>query len=83
MNKGAQEENTRKLLEYQLVAQQQTDREDKKLTIMLSFQYHDALERLAILQGKTKTAVVRQALDELAAQFGDELLYPQVELTLL
>ena len=56
MNKGAQEENTRKLLEYQLVAQQQTDREDKQLTIMLQ---SDHLWRVY------------------------ELLYPQVELTLL
>jgi len=38
---------------------------------------------MALLQGKTKTAVVRQALDVLATQFGDELLYPKVELELV
>ena len=83
MNKGQQTENIQRLLDYALAAEQDTDTEPKKLTCVLSPQYHDALERLAILQGKTKTAIVRLAIDELVKQFGEDVLYPSVELKLL
>jgi|TARA_R110002124_G_scaffold222852_1_gene388237 hypothetical protein len=87
MNKGTQGENTRNLIAYELAAQQEQQLTDtgerRKLTLNLKHHYHDVLERMALLQGKTKTAVVRQALDVLATQFGDELLYPKVELELV
>jgi predicted DNA-binding protein len=79
MNKGQQTENIQKLLDYALAAEQDTDTEPKKLTCVLSPHYHDALERLAILQGKTKTAIVRMAIDELVKQFGDDILYPALQ----
>jgi|MDTB01.2.fsa_nt_gb hypothetical protein len=83
MNKGQQTENAQKLLAYDVASKQDTDTEDKKLTCVLSHHYHDVLDRMAILTGKTKTAVVRQAIDELAKQFGEDVLYPQTELKLL
>ena len=38
---------------------------------------------MAILQGKTKTAVVRQAIDALVKQFGEDTLYPAIDLRLI
>lgn len=76
MNRGSQAENARKLLAYEM--EEREDHGARKFTCELSQQYHDILERMSIIQGKTKTAVVRQALDELAKQFGDEILYPRI-----
>lgn len=86
MNKGTQGENTRALIAYDIAAQQEQLEaigERRKLTLNLKHQYHDVLERMALLQGKTKTAVVRQALDALAKHFGDDVLYPKVNLSLV
>jgi hypothetical protein len=83
MNKGQLTENAQRLLAYAIVSARETDRENRKLTCMLSFEYHDAIERMAILQGTTKTAVIRQAIDELVKQFGEDTLYPSVELRVI
>ena len=87
INKGQLTENAQQLLTYSLACAQgyvgHTDEGDKKLTCVLSYHYHDALTRMAILQGKTKTAVVRQAIDALVKQFGEDTLYPAIDLRLI
>lgn len=79
MNKGQREENEQRLLAYAIVSERETNRQDKKLTCILSYEYHDAIERMAVLQSKTKTAVVRQAIDELVKQIGEDTLYPDAD----
>ena len=71
MNKPTIQSNIAKLIELEHPT-------DGKETFRLSGAYIDVLNRMAILQGTSKTAVVRQALDLLSEQFGDDVLWPEL-----
>ena len=65
-------ENRKALLDYALDEQRAIP---KKLTLALPSSYQDLLIRMSLLNGTSKTDIVKQALDELSSRFGDSL-YP-------
>ena len=65
-------ENRKALIDY---AQDEDRAIPKKLTLALPSSYQDLLIRMSLLNGTSKTSIVKQALDELSARFGDNL-YP-------
>ncbi len=75
MNISLQTENAQRLVKYDITGATAA-KERRKITVELSEAYHEVLKRMALVQGKTKTAVVRQALDLLAEQMGEEVLFP-------
>jgi hypothetical protein len=80
-NKDLVRRNFRKLIAYDQVdefgGQDPSDRSlKKKLTLMLDLSYHDVLNRLKILEGTTKTEIVRRALDAYAEALPEGALYP-------
>jgi DUF1009 family protein len=75
MNISLQTENAQRLVKYDITGDAAA-KERRKITVELSEAYHEVLKRMALVQGKTKTAVVRQALDLLAEQMGEEVLFP-------
>jgi hypothetical protein len=73
MNEARIRENKKALIEYD----QDTEKAlPKKLTLALPTSYQDLLVRMALLNGITKTDIVKQALDQLSIGFGDQL-YPK------
>jgi hypothetical protein len=77
MNKATLQSNARALFEYD----QEQDQDDlvgsKKLTLRLEGSYHDLMNRLAIVEGTTRTSVIRRALDHYSNQYPDQVLFPQ------
>ena len=81
MNKENARRNFRKLIAYDQVDEfsghSATDKTlRKKLTLMLDLSYHDVLNRLKILEGTTKTEIIRRALEAYAESFPEGALYP-------
>ena len=77
INKQKQTQNFRRLLDYD----EQTRRRDfaddaRKLTVQLEFSYHDVVKRIALLEGTTKTELMRRMVDFYAEQFSDDVLFP-------
>lgn len=70
MNKLHFRENSKALLAY---AQDEDRAIPKKLTLALPSSYQDLLIRMSLLNGSSKTDIVKQALDALSIRFGDNL----------
>jgi hypothetical protein len=77
MNNDTIRRNFKRLLEHlsttELGGQSQSN---SKLTLKLDASYLDVLTRMKILEGTSKTELVRRALDAYAATFPEEALYP-------
>ena len=77
INKGTQRQNYIRLLEYDEDGRSRMADTSKKLTVNLEFSYFDLIQRLAIIEGSNKTAIVRRAIDYYASQFDDDSLFPR------
>jgi len=73
MNEARFRENRKALIEYD---QDKKRALPKKLTLALPTSYQDLLVRMSLLNGTSKTDIVKQALDQLSIGFG-ERLYPK------
>jgi hypothetical protein len=71
MNEATRRERVRSLIEYE-----RPEDMPVKLTVVLDDSYQEVIDRIGILQGESKSAVVRSALDCYAAQFGSSVLFP-------
>jgi hypothetical protein len=74
MNKASMTENYKRLLKYR-----NKNAEPKKLTCVLPASYHELLERIIILEGISKTELVKRALDHYSDYFGGDVLFPATD----
>jgi hypothetical protein len=77
MNEQMMRNNYEKLLEYHQDYQLNPNTEPSRITVELTPQWADLLVRIVLLEGTSKTAVIRKALDGLADQIGSNVLYPE------
>jgi len=77
MNEQMMRNNYEKLLEYHQDYQLNPNTEPSCITVELTPQWADLLVRIVLLEGTSKTAVIRKALDGLADQIGSNVLYPE------
>ena len=77
MNKGSIRANARALFEYDQLYDQDELEIRKKLTLRLESSYHDLMNRVSILEGTTRTEIIRRALDHYAKKYGDRVLFPK------
>ena len=77
MNKSSVRANARALFEYDQLHDQGELEQRKKLTLRLEGSYHDLMNRVSILEGTTRTEIIRRALDHYAKQYGDRILFPK------
>lgn len=77
MNKATLQANARALFQYNLEHDQDDLEGTRKLTLRLEGSYHDLMNRLAIVEGTTRTGVIRRALDHYSNQYPDQVLFPQ------
>ena len=77
INKSTTQRNYRRLVEYD-EAQQGAEElaGTRKLTLNLDVSYHDILKRLALIEGTSKTEIIRRALNSYSEMFGDDVLFP-------
>ena len=80
LNKSTTRRNTQQLLEY---AHNQLEdasggqaKQLRKMTLNIDWSSHDVVKRIAILEGVSKTEVMRRAINLYSDVFGDDLLYP-------
>lgn len=78
MNEQMMKNNYRKLLEYHQDYQLNPNTEPSRITVELAPEWADLLVRIVLLEGTTKTAVIRKALDRLADEIGSSVLYPEL-----
>ena len=71
MNEATRRARIRKLLKYEPPRSM-----PGKLTVVLEESYQEVIDRIGILQGESKSAVIRSALDCYAGQFGTAVLFP-------
>ena len=76
MNAAQQKENIQKLIEYHL--KNQGDPSSGRLNMDLGSGYMDVLNRMAIIAGTSKTNIVKEALDRLVEEYGEQVLFPEV-----
>lgn len=76
MNEQMMRNNYQKLLEYHQDYQLNPNTEPSRITIELTSEWADLLVRIVLLEGTSKTAVIRKALDTLADEIGSNVLYP-------
>lgn len=76
MNEQMMRNNYQKLLEYHQDYELNPNTEPSRITIELTPEWADLLVRIVLLEGTSKTAVVRKALDTLADEIGSSVLYP-------
>jgi len=74
MNTATQRENMKKLIEYQIA----TPGSGSRLNLDIGMSYMDVLNRIAILQGTSKTQVIKDALDRIVEAYGEQILFPEV-----
>ena len=79
MNKATLQANARALFEYDLEQVQEDLEGSKKLTLRLERSYHDLMQRLAIVEGSSRTSIIRRALDHYSNQYPDQVLFPQAK----
>jgi|TARA_R100000664_G_C2744695_1_gene132643 hypothetical protein len=79
MNKATLQANARALFEYDQEQVQDDMTERKKLTLRLERSYHDLMQRLAIVEGSSRTSIIRRALDHYSKQYPDQVLFPQAK----
>jgi len=78
MNKAALKANARRLVEYDQEQEPDNLVGSRKLTLRLEGSYHDLMNRVAIVEGTTRTEIIRRALDHYSKQFGDQVLFPSI-----
>jgi hypothetical protein len=78
MNEQMMRNNYQKLLEYHQDYELNPNTEPSRITIELTPEWADLLVRIVLLEGTSKTAVVRKALDGLADEIGSSVLYPAI-----
>jgi len=71
MNEATRRERIKNLLKYKPPKLMPS-----KLTVVLEDSYQEVIDRIGILQGESKSAVIRSALDCYAEQFGTGILFP-------
>jgi len=71
MNEATRRQRVRELISYE-----RPEEFPIKLTVVLDPSYQEVIDRLGILQGENKTAVIKSALDCYASQIGDAHLFP-------
>ena len=76
MNEQMRRGNYEKLLEYHQDYELNPPTSSSRFTIELTAEWTDLLVRISLLEGLTKTAVIRKALDGLADEIGSTVLYP-------
>ena len=77
INQSTTRRNYQRLINYdeqQRLSQESEGR--RKLTLNIDLTFHDVVKRMAIIEGTTKTEIIRRAIDAYAELFGDELLFP-------
>lgn len=79
MNKQMMKNNYQKLLEYHQDYELNPNTEPSRITIELAPEWTDLLVRIVLLEGTSKTAVIRKALDGLADEIGSKVLYPSID----
>ncbi len=82
INKTTTQRNYKRLCDYdeQAARAEHTDVR-KKLTLNLDLSFHDIVMRLALIEGTTKTEIIRRAINNYSELFGDELLFPTSSLS--
>lgn len=75
MNDKALRKNILALLEHAAQEAELETTTPQKLNVRLSYEYADMLVRLSLLEGASKSDVIRNALDEYAARYSSAL-YP-------
>ena len=77
INHSTTQRNYKRLVEYDQLQQESTPNEGRrKLTLNIDLTFHDVVKRMALIEGTTKTEIIRRAIDAYAELFGAELLYP-------
>ena len=76
MNRATMEANYERLTQFKGVGMEAN--ETKKLTADLGRDYHEVIARISILEGISKTELVRRALDAYASIIGDAVLFPEL-----
>ena len=80
INKSTTRRNYMRLLEYDTHVNELADAghqdELRKMTLNIDWSYHDVVKRMALIEGITKTEVMRRAIDFFAESFGDDVLFP-------
>ena len=84
INKSTTQRNYKRLVEYDLDQQHAPRFEGaRKATFNLDQSYQDVIKRISLIEGTTKTEIIRRALDSYSEQFGDEVLFPSQALHLV
>ena len=77
INKSTTQRNYKRLVEYDLEQQHAPHFEGaRKATFNLDQSYQDVIKRISLIEGTTKTEVIRRALNAYSELFGDEVLFP-------
>ena len=76
MNTASRTNNIKKLLAYHLKSLRES--QSGRLNMDLGEGYMDVLNRIAIIEGTSKTKIVKEALDRLADEYGEQVLFPEV-----
>ena len=75
MNEKALRKNVAALVEHALQERELENQTPSKLNVRLNYEYADMLVRLSIIEGSSKSDVIRNALDEYALRYSSAL-YP-------
>ena len=78
INRATTQRNYRRLVEYDESQNMGCEKEQgaRKLTVNIDVSYHDVIKRLSLVEGISKTEVIRRAIDAYSEVFGDEVLFP-------
>jgi len=77
MNDNALRKNIAQLIEHARLELQNETRHPAKLNVRLSYEYSDLLTRICLLEGASKSDVIRNALDEYCERYKGAL-FPSV-----
>ena len=75
MNENALRKNIALLLEHARQEQLVPTEHPSKLNVRLDYEYSDLLVRLCLLEGVSKSEMIRSALDEVCARYGGSKNY--------
>ena len=74
MTRSVMEARFRRLLSFGGI--DMSEGETRKLTAVLEREHHELLARISILEGISKTELIRRAIDAYANEIGMEVLFP-------
>ena len=83
-NKATMRENYLRLLEYDReqkelryeLGQELGHKQLQKMTLKMERTYHDVLARCSLIEGISRTEVIRRAIDFYSNAIGDDVLFP-------